>query len=419
MKYKALHFFIIIKVLFMGYIIKKTSKILLGLSALSFVFFIGIKSQINSNSYYLAKNLLHANDTDPLAYELNGDEYIVTGLKDPTSLVTQITIHDTYNEKLVTGIAAKAFANNQNLTEVNISNSIKTIGSNAFNNCVNLEKCNLPSELTYASDLLFGNRTKLTDVTLPEGLKIIPTGCFANCTSLSNVNLPETLTSIDSEAFKNTAISLIKIPSNIYSIGSSAFSWCKQLYNVNFDKDSKLDIVQDNTFEACSELKVINLPKSLKTIGPNAFGYCSKLDSLILPDYLEMIKSNAFIETAISELNLPNSLIKIDNYAFHETNKLSTIQFNWNKLQLTNNLVIGNDLFTCTNPHNLKIVVPKGLLDVYKTTFNDYLGNVNANFVEQPTNWRIITAYVLGSIMGLIVLGFGSYFTYMYFRKEK
>lgn len=94
MKYKALHFFIIIKVLFMGYIIKKTSKILLGLSALSFVFFIGIKSQINSNSYYLAKNLLHANDTDPLAYELKGDEYIVTGLKDPTSLVTQITIHD-------------------------------------------------------------------------------------------------------------------------------------------------------------------------------------------------------------------------------------------------------------------------------------------------------------------------------------
>ncbi len=328
MKYKALHFFIIIKVLFMGYIIKKTSKILLGLSALSFVFFIGIKSQINSNSYYLAKNLLHANDTDPLAYELNGDEYIVTGLKDPTSLVTQITIHDTYNEKLVTGIAAKAFTNNQNLTKVNISNSIKTIGSSAFK----------------------------------------------SCTSLTSVN---------------------------------------------FDKDSKLDIVQDNTFEACSELKVINLPKSLKTIGPNAFGYCSKLDSLILPDYLEMIKSNAFIKTAISELNLPNSLIKIDNYAFHETNKLSTIQFNWNKLQLTNNLVIGNDLFTCTNPHNLKIVVPKGLLDVYKTTFNDYLGNVNANFVEQPTNWRIITAYVLGSIMGLIVLGFGSYFTYMYFRKEK
>ena len=54
----------------------------------------------------------------------------------------------------------------------------------------------------------------------------------------------------------------------------------------------------------------------MKTIGLGAFAYANKLKNIELPDTLENIESRAFIDTGITELRLPSSLISLDSQAF-------------------------------------------------------------------------------------------------------
>lgn len=58
-----------------------------------------------------------------------------------------------------------------------------------------------------------------------------------------------------------------------------------------------------------TKLRSIILPEGLKTIGQNAFYYCENLTSVTLPQGLEKISGHPFIETGITEIDLPSSVV--------------------------------------------------------------------------------------------------------------
>lgn len=76
-------------------------------------------------------------------------------------------------------------------------------------------------------------------------------------------------------------------------------------------------------FYECSSLKEINIPNSIKKIGQYAFYYCSSLERVNLPNSLEAIGDCAF-ECCISlnEINLPNSVLTIGWEAFYGCSSL-------------------------------------------------------------------------------------------------
>lgn len=76
-------------------------------------------------------------------------------------------------------------------------------------------------------------------------------------------------------------------------------------------------------FYECSSLKEINIPNSIKIIGQYAFYRCSSLERVNFPNSLEAIGGNAF-ECCISlnEINLPNSVLTIGWKAFNGCSSL-------------------------------------------------------------------------------------------------
>ena len=88
------------------------------------------------------------------------------------------TIPPEINGKKVTQIKQYAFARNEYLKSIVISENVKEIGQHAFSGC-----------------------TALTDVSIPDSVTEIDTRAFVNCTSLLNVSVPESVTFIGEQAF--------------------------------------------------------------------------------------------------------------------------------------------------------------------------------------------------------------------------
>ena len=68
-----------------------------------------------------------------------------------------------------------------------------------------------------------------------------------------------------------------QIPSAVEIILPGAFYECEKLQIIMLSDDSKLETISVSAFQGCSNLKYINLPLSVKTIGADCFKYCSSL----------------------------------------------------------------------------------------------------------------------------------------------
>ena len=119
------------------------------------------------------------------------------------------------------------------LTTVNLSDSLTSIGSTAFQDCSSLTTVNLPDSLISIGNYAFQYCSLLTTVNLPDSLISIGSAAFHTCSSLTTVNLPDSLTSIGSSAFNGcSSLTSINLPSSLTSIGSSVFYTCSSLKDV-------------------------------------------------------------------------------------------------------------------------------------------------------------------------------------------
>lgn len=73
-------------------------------------------------------------------------------------------------------------------TEIQIPDSVKSIGDNTFNFCTNLSSIRLPSNLEVLNADMFSYCTALSDVFLPASLTEIQSGIFSGCYNLTNIH---------------------------------------------------------------------------------------------------------------------------------------------------------------------------------------------------------------------------------------
>lgn len=57
---------------------------------------------------------------------------------------------------------------------------------------------------------------------------------------------------------------------------------------------STLEVIEDNTFFDFTEIKKINIPKSVIEIGSQAFWGMDKLENLVIPNTVKCVKKHAF-----------------------------------------------------------------------------------------------------------------------------
>lgn len=139
-------------------------------------------------------------------------------------------------------------------------------------------------------DFAFCNAAIEFDLVLMPNVSMLGEAAFSYC-EVADVDFSgASLTSISSNAFRESSIESIVFPKNLRSIGNAAFGRCGQLRGV--DLPNTVVSIGDFAFYGCS-MTYANLGLSLVSIGAYAFAYNS-LESITLPSTMNSIASAAF-----------------------------------------------------------------------------------------------------------------------------
>lgn len=132
----------------------------------------------------------------------------------------------------------------------------------------------------------------------------IPESQFTDTTMrfLKQVKLPEGLKKINRQAFYDSDVEDLNIPTTLETVCTSAFSNLKGIREFSFPSDTKFD--GDNIFKG-SRLQKVSLPRNLTELPYAVFGSCKFLEEVVLPDQLLVIDSWAF-----------NNCTKLQNFSF-------------------------------------------------------------------------------------------------------
>lgn len=185
-----------------------------------------------------------------------------------------------------------------------------------FNGCTALKRVNnLNDNITIFGTYLFRDCSSLEEIVLPSELRIIGSYCFTGCTSLTNVDFDHVVNgAIDPEgqpdengnpariagtghklenimtyAFGATsatigapAIEKMVIPSTVKTIGASAFRYCEQLREVEFEYNTVLTAFGGAyIFANCINLEKVNLNNlpNITYLYTSTFLLCEKLNT--------------------------------------------------------------------------------------------------------------------------------------------
>lgn len=291
----------------------------------------------------------------------------------------------------LTKIAEKSFYNNEGLTSVSIPETVTSIGTAAFTNCIGLTKAefadmeslcsiefgnDVANPLYYAHNLYIAGEL-VTEPQIPDGITNIKNYTFCGCRSITSVQIPGTVTSLGFGAFANcrSLISVI-LPPSVTALGNTAFQNCSGLlksvcpdkftnpfgvgtvirypagdavvengvvYSLDkttlyfvpittegaFEIPSPVAKINKDAFRYCNDITSVTIPESVTSIDNDTFKECTGLTSVSLPNTLTTIGANAFNGcTALTAVTIPEAVTSIDSFAFLGCDALETLNFN-------------------------------------------------------------------------------------------
>lgn len=316
----------------------------------------------------------------------NGITMIGTGVFNNCLSLTSIEIPNS-----VTSIGSNAFAGCSSLTSLNIPNGVTSIGNYAISRCYNLRSIDIASSVNSIETYAFQNCSGLTNVTIyadtPPTLgssvftgtsmcpiqvpndsvnayktatnwttyanRIVPIGWEydyssgtefrytgdTGTTEFTHIN-SNVITSGDVRTKTYNTLSMAYIGNNVTEIGLNAFQQCNQLSYVIFSDNSRLETINDGAFWNCPNLKNIEIPSGVTSIGINAFNNCSTFTSI----------------------EIPSGVNSIGNGAFTNCNRITSFT-----VYASTPPTLGTNVFLATN---FEIYVPDASVDAYKAATN-------------------------------------------------
>lgn len=269
------------------------------------------------------------------------------------------TVTEASLKQITEGFAGKYGKQKDDLVEVVVGDSAKSLELNAFRLCKNLKKAVISDKVTDMNEFTFAWCESLKEVDLPAGISRIGISAFQGCNSLESIYIPDKVSIIDEQAFskctalKNVRLSdsmywlsnecfdgcesltEIDVPASVEIIDAMAFSNCTALKEVRFEPGSKLREFGPNAFEGCKEMDIITPDPftALERIGGHAFERCESLTSFEICDKVMLIGESAFdgCESLSSDIKIPASLKKFGIKAFADCRSLKNITFEKNQ----------------------------------------------------------------------------------------
>ena len=213
-----------------------------------------------------------------------------------------------HNDEFTT-IGAESFMNSS-LREVDLFDSVTTIGARAFANCAQLETLTLPDSLTTIGEGALDGLTGLKKLVIKCDPALIPAGAFANMPNLSEVTVESG--AIPAHMFEGSGVTALTLGAGVTEIGEKAFAGTA----LNAAELTNVTAIGAGAFEG-SALERVRLSASA-SVGERAFAN-TKLKQLVIPTVGSFPLSA--VEGTSAELRLPTDATDDQLAAWTETLK--------------------------------------------------------------------------------------------------
>ena len=287
--------------------------------------------------------------TESLIYnfDMPAADKVFTAMWEVSSEMENYVFSSTESECMISDVKDKS------ITSAIVPDYVTSIEEAAFSGCASLEEITIPfvgGSRKTASDtdqypfgyifgtssytggtavkqFYYGSSTSSTTSTIyyiPTNLRSVTlTGgeilyhAFSNCSMLTSVTFRCEVTSIGSSAFYGcTGLTSVTIPDSVTSIGRSAFYGCTGLTSVTIG--SGVTSIGDRAFNNCSGLT------SIYYTGDVA-GWCAISGLIYLMSYGSSSKSLYIGGSMVSDLEIPDSVTSIPDYAFYKCTGLTSV----------------------------------------------------------------------------------------------
>lgn len=224
-------------------------------------------------------------------------------------------------------IASYAFSGSQ-ITRMEITSSVSTIGAGAFSYCDSLSQFTVSSDnrsfAVSSGVLLSANSTQLvaypagkagTEYSIPSRVTAVIGSAFAG-SSLQTVTFPSSVDSVGDYAFADSALTSLTLNSGLNDIGVGAFSGCVSLSEATIP--SSVTSISESSFEGCTSLRSVTWSATgSASIGISAFEGCTTLSTFAIPDRATTINDRVFYGcTSLAAVSIPDSVTTVGDQAF-------------------------------------------------------------------------------------------------------
>ncbi len=292
-------------------------------------------------------------------------------------------------------ISNNAFAGCKKLSSITIPNSLVDIGERAFPHCKNIiienshpvylvensslvhketktlhsyiDDCNrisytISSGIEHIANEAFSH-SKLENICIPNTVKTIGEYTFIYCVFLTNIEIPDSVISVGKRAFCNCeVIKSLTLPKGLECIESGTFEFCNCLEKIYIP--NSVTVIEESAFFNCISLNTITLPSNLTKIGHSAFDMCSKLTKIAIPDSTTILEHSAFSSCEnLERVTFSSTLTSIDSFAFCECIALKAIVIPETVTEIGQSAFIG-----CTSL--TEVVMPESVIDIMDDAFS-------------------------------------------------
>lgn len=229
-----------------------------------------------------------------------------------------------FGQEYSTRIGSNVFNNCLNLASIKLPSSLTAIQTYAFSHCENLRDIKIPNSITVISAYAFEYCYKLSNVILPNLLQTIGNYSFRYCSELKNITIPNSVTGIGTGAFVFcSSLTSITIPNNVTSIGNSAFAGCVSLVSfvsngtyTTLDNGRLLMLGTEINSAAMGGLSSYTIPNGVTSIGVYAFSGRTNLKSISISSSVTTIKNSAFQASGLTSIVIPQNVTDITHICY-------------------------------------------------------------------------------------------------------
>lgn len=350
--------------------------------------------------------IAHANETangtcgDGLTWEFDGiDTLTIDGTGYMTDFYTEITPWDNYKEIIETiiiedsvkSIGSRAFKNCVNLQRLTIGTNVEKIGSGAFRGCTSLRRIYWNAinvaDFEVSNGVFYEAGIDSTGIRVEFGNEVLYIPNYAFYPGFGDASYTPNVTRIT-------------FGENIIHIGKSAFSKCANIRDIEIP--DKVETIGEHAFSDCLDVTSLTLGKAVKDIDAYAFYNCTGVEEIIwraenvedkvtpfhmsfasvgregngieltFEETVKVIPSRIFaagnlqIENYcnIVKVNIKNSVTSIEDNAFYMCLSLEEVVIESGE----NDLIIAYQAFAeCEGL--TKITIPKNVVEIHEETF--------------------------------------------------